>query len=150
MVRPQNAAATKFDFSTNASFGFKCSMFLAEFGSSTPLTGETDNLNGYTVLRIDPETKEVQPFLTNIKTGLVGKEYVSTAGPRYPVEAKFSRDGEALYIVDIGVIGFQLSGAGPFPTPYPGTGVIWRITREGNNRSNPPANLSPMPPPAKF
>jgi glucose/arabinose dehydrogenase len=150
MVRPQNAAATKFDFSTNASFGFKGHMFLAEFGSGTPLTGETDNLNGYTVLRIDPATKEVQPFLTNKKTGPAAKEYVSTPGPRHPVEAKFSPDGEVLYVVDIGVIGFELAGAGPFPTPQPGTGVVWRITKEGNSRSGPPANLSPMPQKAKF
>jgi hypothetical protein len=62
------------------------------------------------------------------------------------VEAKFSRDGQALYIVDIGAIGFDLAGAGPFPVPAPGTGVIWRITKEGATLAGPPANLSPMPP----
>jgi hypothetical protein len=30
--------------------------------------------------------------------------------------------------------------------PSPGTGVIWRITKQGTNTSGPPANLSPMPP----
>jgi glucose/arabinose dehydrogenase len=146
LVRPENAAATKFDFSSNASFGFKGQMFLAEFGSGTPLTGGSDNLNGYTVVRIDPATKEAQPFLGNRKTGPAGKEYVSTAGPRHPVEAKFSPDGKVLYVVDIGAIGFELAGAGPFPTPAPGTGVIWRITKQGSPASGPPANLSPMPP----
>jgi glucose/arabinose dehydrogenase len=146
LIRPENAASTKFDFSTSAAFGFKGQMFLAEFGSGTPLTGEDKNLNGYTVVRIDPSTKEAQPFLSNKKTGPSGKEYVSTEGPRHPVEARFSPDGEVLYVVDIGVIGFELAGAGPFPIPSPGTGVIWRITKQGNNASGPPANLSPLPP----
>ncbi len=145
MVRPENVGATKFDFSTNDSFGFKGQMFLAEFGSGTPLTAEIDNLNGYTVVRIDPATKEAHPFLSNKSKGPDGKEYVSTAGSRHPVEAKFSPGGEVLYVVDIGVIGFALAGAGPFPTPSPGTGLIWRITKEGNKQSL-PVNLSPMPP----
>ncbi len=54
-----------------------------------------------------------------------------------------------LYVVDIGVIGFDLAGAGPFPSPVAGTGVIWRITRQGTNASGPPANLSAMPPKTK-
>jgi hypothetical protein len=146
LTRPENAATTKFDFSTNTSFGFKGQMFLAEFGSGTPLTAKGDNLNGYTVIRIDPHRKEMQPFLSNKKKGPSGNEYVSTQGPRHPVEAKFSPNGDVLYVVDIGVIGFQLAGAGPFPVPSPGTGVIWRITKEGTTASGPPSNLSAMPP----
>jgi glucose/arabinose dehydrogenase len=143
-VRPENAAATKFDFSTSSSFGFRGHMFLAEFGSGTPLTGDP-NANGYNVVRIDPATKEAQPFLSNRSKGPAGQEHVATAGPRHPVEAKFSPDGNVLYVVDIGVIGFALAGAGPFPTPAPGTGVIWRITKEGSSPAG-PVNLSPMPP----
>ena len=145
MVRPENAAATKFDFSTNNAFGYSGQMFLAEFGSGTPLTGDP-NSNGYTVVRIDPATKEATPFLSNRGRGPAGLENVATAGPRHPVEAKFSRDGSVLYVVDIGAIGFALAGAGPFPVPAPGTGVIWRITKEGTAAQGPPANLSPMPP----
>ena len=146
ITRPQNAAAAKFDFSTNNAFGFKGQMFVAEFGSGTPLTGENDNLNGYSVIRIDPATKEAVPFLSNKSKGSTDKEFIATAGPRHPVEAKFSPNGEALYIVDVGAIGFTLAGAGPFPTPAPGSGVIWRITRKNGGRVSPPANLSPAPP----
>jgi glucose/arabinose dehydrogenase len=148
LVRPENAAATKFDFSTSTAFGYRGHMFLAEFGSGTPLTGDP-NMNGYTVVRIDAATKEVQPFLSNKVKGPDGKEFVTTAGPRHPVEARFSPDGNTLYVVDIGVIGFALAGAGPFPVPTPGTGVIWRITKEGTTASGPPANLSYMPPKTK-
>lgn len=148
MVRPENAATTKFDFSTSDAFGYKGHLFLAEFGSGTPLTGADTNTNGYTVVRIDPTTKEAKPFFSNKTKGPSGEEYVLTAGPRHPVEARFSPDGEALYIVDIGAIGFERAGAGPFPVPSPGTGVIWRITKQGSNPSGPPANLSAMPPKA--
>lgn len=32
-------------------------------------------------------------------------------------QARFSPNGDALYVVDIGVIGFEVAGAGPFPQP---------------------------------
>lgn len=144
MTRPENAAATKFDFSTNNNFGYRGQIFLSEFGSGTPATGSPNPVH-YMVVKIDPGTKQAEPFLTN-KSPLAEIEKGTTPGPRRPVEAKFSRDGQALYIVDIGVIGFDLAGAGPFPVPAPGTGVIWRITKEGATIAGPPANLSPMPP----
>lgn len=144
MTRPENAAATKFDFSTSDSFGFKGDIFLAEFGSGAPLTTSDANRNGYTVVRIDPDTKEAHPFLANKIKGPSGEEYVSTAGPRHPVEVKFSPDGNTLYVVDIGVIGFELAGAGPFPIPSPGTGVIWKITKQGSSEDA-PTNLSLLP-----
>jgi glucose/arabinose dehydrogenase len=145
LTRPENAAATKFDFSTSTNFGFKGHMFLAEFGSGTPLTGDPNN-TGYSVVRIDPATKQATPFLGNRSVGPSIAENGSTAGPRHPVEAKFSANGDVLYVVDIGVIGFELAGAGPFPLPSPGTGVIWRITKTGTNTAGMPANLSAMPP----
>ncbi|HWJ91851.1 MAG TPA: hypothetical protein VNR87_12105 [Flavisolibacter sp.] len=139
-----NAATTKFDFSTDDGFGYKGQMFLSEFGSGTPATGQP-NPTHYMVVRVDPATKQAEPFLSN-KSAPQDVEMGTTPGPRRPVEAKFSKDGEALYIVDIGVIGFDLAGAGPFPVPVPGTGVIWRISKQGSSPSGPPSNLSPMPP----
>jgi glucose/arabinose dehydrogenase len=144
LVRPENAAVTKFDFSKSDAFGFRGQMFLAEYGSGTPLTGDPNN-TGYTVVRIDPVTKQSYTFLQSRIQGQHG--YMSlTAGPRHPVEAKFSPDGNVLYIVDIGFIGFDVGGAGPFPVPKPGTGVIWRITKQGASPAGPPGNLSAMPP----
>jgi glucose/arabinose dehydrogenase len=145
LTRPENAAATKFDFSTSATFGYQGHMFLAEFGAATPITG-APNTTGYMVVRIDPATKEAAPFLSNRSPGPAGLEHVSTPGPRHPVEARFSPDGEVLYVVDIGVIHGDVGAAGPFPLPVPGTGVIWRITKEGSTAVGPPANLSAMPP----
>jgi glucose/arabinose dehydrogenase len=145
LTRPENAAVTKFDFSTSATFGYPGQMFVAEFGAATPITGDP-NTTGYTVIRIDPSTKEVVPFLSNQAPGPAGFEHVTTSGPRHPVEAKFAANGEVLYVVDIGVIYGDVGAAGPFPLPVPGTGVIWRITKQGTTPAGPPANLSAMPP----
>lgn len=143
ITRPQNSATTKFDFSTSAEFGYEGQIFLAEFGSGAPVTGDP-NSNGYSVVRIDPDTTKSQPFLSTRETTEEQKSG-ATSGPRRPVEAKFSRDGEALYIVDIGVIDMFRAGAGPFPSPIPGSGVIWRITKDDTDASGPPANLSRLP-----
>lgn len=148
MTRPEHGGVTKFDFSTNAAFGYKGNMFLAEVGSAAPATGDDPQNTGYVVVRIDPATKQAEPFLRNRVTGQSAQGQVGSAGPRRPVEAKFSPNGEVLYVVDIGVIDFSLAGAGPFPLPAPGTGVIWRITKTGTSVSGPPANLSAMPPKA--
>ncbi|MBB6613172.1 PQQ-dependent sugar dehydrogenase [Pontibacter sp. Tf4] len=145
LTRPENAASTKFDFSTSDAFGFKGHMFLAEFGPATPITGDPHPSTGYVVARIDPATKETQPFLSNSAPGPEGLETIVTAGPRHPVEARFSPDGQTLYVVDIGVIMGDIAGAGPFPLPVPGTGVIWRITKAGAKTARPPANLTPLP-----
>lgn len=146
MTRPKHAGVTKLDFSTNGAFGFQSHMFLAEVGSAAPVTGDDLTPAGHMVVRIDPDTKTAEPFMRNRALGPEGLEYVATTGPRRPVEAKFSPDGQTLYVVDVGVIHGVLAGPGPFPMPMPGTGVIWRITKDGNNVSGPPANLSAMPP----
>jgi hypothetical protein len=71
-----------------------------------------------------------------------GLEHVQTAGPRRPVDVRFAPDGNTLYVVDIGAI-TVLPTMVPTAMPFPGTGVVWRITREGGG-GGPPANLSPL------
>lgn len=148
MARPAHAGVTKLDFSRNAGFGFPGQMFLAEVGSGEPIAGIVPEPAGHMVVRIDPASQAAAPFLWNPNPGPAGAKYVTTPGPRRPVEAKFSRDGTALYVVDVGVFAGALAGAGPYPMPVPGTGVIWRVTRDGTPAAG-PANLSPMPPRAR-
>ncbi|HYF02815.1 MAG TPA: glucose dehydrogenase, partial [Patescibacteria group bacterium] len=145
LTRPKHAGVTKLDFSPNSLFGAAGQMYVAEVGSEAPITGEDTTKAGYIVVRIDPATKRAETFFANREPGPEGLEYVTTRGPRHPVEVKFSPDGNALYVTDIGVIHGGLAGPGPFPMPIPGSGVIWRITREGTS-ATPPANLSPQPP----
>jgi len=54
------------------------------------------------------------------------------------MDVVFTRSGDALYIADFGSM--VVRGK---PMPIRNTGVIWRVTREGQPPENqPPANLS--------
>ena len=56
-------------------------------------------------------------------------QYVVTPAPKRPVDVRFSPDGNALYVVDIGAITALPAGAGPMARAFPKTGVVWRIVR---------------------
>jgi glucose/arabinose dehydrogenase len=148
LTRPKHAGLTKLDFSRSPAFGFEGQMFLGEFGAGVPITGADKVKAGHQVVRIDTDTKEVSTFFAASQEALgpQGAEYISTAAPKHPVGVRFSPDGSALYVVDIGALSPFLAGAGPFPRAFPGTGVIWRITRQGTRVAGPPAGLSPLPP----
>ncbi len=151
LTRPKHAGVTKLAFSRSARFGFEGQLFLGEFGAGVPITGTDQVPSGQQVVRIDPATGRVEPFFTARQDmlGPPGAEYVATPAPKHPVGVRFSPDGSALYVADIGAIKPYLAGAGPFPRAFPGTGVIWRITRDGVPSAGPPANLSPVPPRAR-
>ena len=129
MTFAPHASVTKIDFGRSARFGFEGQMFLAASGDYAPATALKQERAGYWVQRIDPATNKGEVFFRAKKETLGAKdeEYVTTAGPKRPVDVRFF--GDALYVVDIGVVVFTTSGQGPTPRPYPGTGVVWRITR---------------------
>jgi glucose/arabinose dehydrogenase/cytochrome c553 len=126
-----HASVTKIDFGRGRAFGADGQMFLAASGDYTPATALEQKRAGYWVKRIDPTTGKGEVFFRckPDKFGPKDMEYVVTAGPKRPVDVKFSPTGDALYVVDIGAVAFVTSGQGPTPRPFPGTGVVWRITR---------------------
>lgn len=131
MIFPPHASVTKIDFSRSSKFGFEGQMFLAASGDYAPATSLKQERAGYWVQRIDPTTGKGEIFF-QAKTSALGSkdlEYVTTAGPNRPVDVRFSPTGDALYVVDIGAVLFLRTGTGPTPRPYPGSGVIWRVTR---------------------
>lgn len=150
LTRPKHAGVTKLDFS-DAAFGFEGHMFLGEFGAGVPITGTDTVRSGNQVVRIDLSTGAAEPFFRARPQALgpSGAEYIATPAPKHPVDVRFSPDGGALYVADIGALAPYLAGAGPFPRAYPTTGVIWRIVPEGSSATGPPANLSPLPPRAQ-
>jgi hypothetical protein len=97
-----------------------------------PVTGNEARPVGFQVVRIDPTTGRTEVFFRARPDTLGGPhlEHVITPGPKRPVDVRFSRDGNALYVADIGAIMVYPSPM-PSPHPYPGSGVIWRIMREG-------------------
>jgi len=147
LARPVHAALTKLDFSPGGPFGFKGHLFMGELGEMTPVTGQAGNPPaGFQVVRIDPKTGETPTFFKAKAQALgpQGFEYVATAGPKRPVDVRFSPDGKALYVVDLGAYA-TLETAVPLPAPFEGTGVVWRIVKERTGDVSPPAGLSVKP-----
>lgn len=95
-------------------------MFLVEFGAGVPLTGTEATPAGQQVVQISPETRQAETFFT-VNPGALGPkgtESLSTPGSKHPVEACFSLDGTALYVVDFGAFKPYLAGAFPNPRPF--------------------------------
>jgi glucose/arabinose dehydrogenase len=142
-LRPHQSGVAKMAASPGKGFGFEGHLFMAEVGDMSPITGH-DHPVGYQVVRINAADGQAEPFFHTRKENLGPQnlEYAVTAGPRRPVDVQFSPDGSALYVVDIGAIAV-IPSLTPTVQPFSGTGVIWRITREGDGaRELPP--LSPL------
>lgn len=144
LTLPKHAGVAKLDFSQSARFGYAGQIFLAEVGDMAPMTGKVEQPHGFRVVRIDPASQRVETFF-HVKEraeGPKGMEYVATPGPKRPVDVQFSPDGNALYVVDFGAMAMVPTALVPMPHPFPGSGVVWRITREGTAAMRPPAGLS--------
>jgi glucose/arabinose dehydrogenase len=146
-TRPKHAGVTKMDFSRNDRFGFAGDMFLGEVGAGAPITAPGQVPAGYQVVRINVQTGQMEPFFRANPSALGQREltYVATPAPKRPVDVRFSPAGDALYVVDFGAILGAAAGAGPMARSIPGSGVIWRISRDNVTVDGPPANLSPLP-----
>lgn len=114
-------------------------LYLAVWGDMLPFTGERGDRPpaGPGVVRIDPERRAWGYVVA-------GRGTLLDAGPRRPFDVVFSRDGAALYVVDMGAYEV-LETPLPVPRPYPGTGVVWRISRPATRVDGPPAGLSALP-----
>jgi hypothetical protein len=77
-------------------------------------------------VRVDVNTGIIEDFAVNKgKTNGPGSE-INKAGLERPVSVKFDPSGNALYIVDFGIMPITAEG----PAPKKNTGVIWKITKE--------------------
>jgi glucose/arabinose dehydrogenase len=127
-----HASVTQLDVARGAAFGHEGELFVAASGDQSPVTAAEDVRAGYWVKRIDTASGEASTFFRTRPDALgpPGLEYVETAGPKRLVDLRFTPFGDALYVVDIGPIHYVRGGDGPEAQAFPGTGVIWRITRE--------------------
>ncbi len=122
-----HASADGFDFSRNASFGHEGEAFVALFGDEAPAVGKILNPVGCKVVRVNIETGMVEEFAVNKGHKNAPASKLRSAGLERPVAARFNPAGDALYVVDFGVMLHDKKGA----HAQPGTGVIWRIDRSG-------------------
>ncbi len=120
-----HSSSNGFDFSRSSRFGFRSQAFVAQFGDEAPAVGKVLAPVGYRVVRVDAKTGTVTPFATN-REGNGPASLLDSGGLERPVAARFDPSGEALYVVDFGVLLHHGKGA----IPQKETGVLWRITRE--------------------
>ena len=121
-----HSSSNGLDFSRSAAFGYEGDAFIAQFGDMAPQVGKVLAPVGYQIVRVDVGEGVVYGFAEN-RAGEGPASKVGGGGLERPVSARFSPDGAALYVVDFGVMTMSEDG----PIPRPGTGVLWRITREG-------------------
>jgi glucose/arabinose dehydrogenase len=126
-----HASITQMDIGRGAAFGKEGRLFLASSGDQSPVTAAKVERSGYWVKCVDLATGKAEDFFHAKEEALgpQGLEYVRTAGPRRLVDLAFTPDGNALYVVDIGPIHYVNGEHGPTPVAFPGTGVLWKITR---------------------
>ena len=121
-----HSSTNGFDFSTNEDFGFVGQAFLAQFGDMAPAVGKVMAPVGYKVIRIDLKTGLSEDFAVNRGRTNGPASWLRMPGLERPVQARFDREGKALYVVDFGVLLQKEEKS----HPQRGTGSIWRITRD--------------------
>jgi hypothetical protein len=120
-----HSSSNGFDFSRSTGFGFAGQAFVAQFGDQAPAVGKTLNPVGFKVVRVDPDTGVIHDFAVNPGSQNGPASLLRSGGLERPIAARFDRTGDALYIVDFGVLAME----GPESKPLEGTGVVWRIRR---------------------
>ena len=121
-----HSSSNGLDFSRSPSFGHVGEAFVAQFGDMARQTGKVLHPVGFRVVRVDTKTGTIKEFAANKGKTVAPASWLGTGGLERPLDVRFDRTAEALYIVDFGVM--TMSKAGPQPRPE--TGVVWRVTRD--------------------
>ena len=125
-----HSSSNGLDFSRSAAFGHVGQAFIAQFGDMAPEVGKVLTPVGFKVVRVDVRTGVIEDFAANRGSENGPASRLGTGGLERPVAARFDPSGAALYVVDFGVMTMD-----PEPHPRPGTGVLWRITRDAATAS---------------
>lgn len=127
---------------------FAGQLFVAEWGDLAPNTNPLrDKPEGYQVVRIDPATGELTPFVHNAMPGPASKQDARLEGMERPIDVKFGPDG-AMYIVDYGIANVNPARAAEGQVPYefpPETGAVWRIAPTDGETSTPDDDATKNP-----
>ncbi|HLL55927.1 MAG TPA: PQQ-dependent sugar dehydrogenase [Myxococcaceae bacterium] len=120
-----HSSSNGFDFSRSESFGYKGDAFVAQFGDLAPDVGKVVAPVGFKVVRVEVKSGAIHDFAINDAVRKGPASRVGDGGLERPIAARFDPSGNALYVVDFGVMTLQETG----PKGEPNTGVLWRITR---------------------
>jgi hypothetical protein len=118
-----HGAAAGLDFSRSRNFGYVNDAFVAMFGDESPVTGKVLHPVGFKVVRVNIGNGVIEDFAVNKGPSNGPASKIGGRGLERPVAVRFDPSGEALYIVDFGVMTHPVHAA----VPHPQTGVIWRV-----------------------
>ncbi|MEC9483714.1 MAG: hypothetical protein UMU75_10425 [Halomonas sp.] len=121
-----HSSSNGLDFSRNSNFGYQGEAFVAQFGDMAPTVGKVLEPVGYKVVRVDVDSGVIHDFAVNPGESNAPASYLNTGGLERPLDVQFDPSGTALYIADFGIMTTRNGSI----EPRPGTGVIWRVTRE--------------------
>ncbi|SDK72194.1 Glucose/arabinose dehydrogenase, beta-propeller fold [Salinimicrobium catena] len=122
-----HSSSNGMDIARNGKFGFEGEVFIAQFGDMAPNVGKVMRPVGYKVVRVNPGNGVVENFAVNKGKGNGPATFLRTGGLERPVSVQFNREGDALYIVDFGILNVSKEEGAK---PRKGTGVIWKISKE--------------------
>ncbi|MDQ3460873.1 MAG: sugar dehydrogenase [Deinococcota bacterium] len=127
-LHPFNSSPSQLDVAPAEWGDFAGHLFVAEWGDLAPPTNPLrEEPVGYRVVRIDPATGELTPFVSNQLPGPASEQDPFGEGMERPFDVKFGPDG-AMYIVDYGVVEIDMELEPPYDY-IAGTGAVWRVSR---------------------
>lgn len=121
-----HSSSNGLSFSRNTQFGFPGQAFVAQFGDMAPSVGKVLSPVGFKVVRVDVESGIVEDFAINHVRKNGPATLLKTGGLERPISVNFNPEGDALYIVDFGIMTMSDEG----PKPLTETGVVWKITKQ--------------------
>lgn len=127
-----HSSSNGLDFSRNAAFGYEGQAFIAQFGDMAVDTGKTLHPVGFKVVRVNVDTGVIEDFAVNKGKKNAPASYLKNGGLERPVDVRFNKDGTALYVADFGVMTMKGKQTGPQKE----TGVLWRITRDAQEKGS--------------
>lgn len=123
-----HSSSNGFDFSRSDLFGFKGEAFVAQLGDMAPNVGKVLAPVGFKVVRVNVENGVVRDFAVNKGKRSGPASWLEKGGLERPLSVKFDPSGNAMYVIDFGIMPVTNDG----PQPQKGTGVIWKITKSGS------------------
>lgn len=124
-ILASHAGTGGLDFSRTERFGYVGDAFVAQFGDLSPLSGKVLAPVGFKVVRVDPDSGDVEDFAVNRGRINGPASRLGSGGLERPISARFDPSGASLYVVDFGVLLVTADG----PVAQKGTGALWRIYR---------------------
>ena len=121
-----HSSSNGISFSTNEAFGFQGQAFIAQFGDMAPAVGKVISPVGFRVVRVDVNSGIVEDFAVNSLKKNAPASLLKAGGLERPISVQFDPEGNALYIVDFGILAMGEDG----PHPVQNSGVIWKVTKQ--------------------